>query len=589
MAPFLFPGHKYLGPGNEINGEEPIDEDDRIALIHDISYLESHSDQEIRDADLIAIQDFIEDIQETGNWHSAVGALEMPSSTTKRPTHAGNKRYADQVRQISEIYKKRKQEGQNINWPDFIKEFHRTSSKGPQAGPSHTSTSTTNRPASPVADRNQVVPDNFWNLDMDNFDETMLEVPSNIQTVQSNSTGRDIGSRSGGNFIRLYKSPMNKSYEITFEKSFVWYSYGYNFEILNIAKESINYRTTPFALIPVDYIPSYLTYCGYSNLPNNSFVKHVHCSVKILGVRTAFDTGTSLSGVANSEHVSLCASMIGLNKVCSLSNCSYKADATKPMIPTDVEDWSDNNYVKKLYTDAASGIMGAPRSVNAYACIHENYSKAPTNTPTYPVHANGPPFIEKLMNRYHVGSHVGQTIVEYNYTPEYAPINLTPSLDLPIGPETDTLDNTSVFTQSRGVQQKKDGLCGIGGASKPFDGEASTNVYQTTKTYEYKQCIEKPYVFHPHKHKVQPAQPQLHVGLLPTPKLNPSVEGSDIQNSSIYYEVTFKMKVEANHNGLYADSTQIHSKPSEIVFHNSRRMPYNGGGRTMLGYWDVGL
>lgn len=38
-------------------------------------------------------------------------------------------------------------------------------------------------------------------------------------------------------------------------------------------------------------------------------------------------------------------------------------------------------------------------------------------------------------------------------------------------------------------------------------------------------------------------QPQLHFGIIPTPKLNPTTEATDFQNSSIYYEVNFEMNI----------------------------------------------
>jgi hypothetical protein len=34
----LLPGHHYIGPGNPVPNGVPVDQDDRIALLHDIRY-----------------------------------------------------------------------------------------------------------------------------------------------------------------------------------------------------------------------------------------------------------------------------------------------------------------------------------------------------------------------------------------------------------------------------------------------------------------------------------------------------------------------------------------------------------------------
>lgn len=74
MPQILFPGHRYLGPGNPIENGDPVDEDDRIAQRHDIAYEDARTRGDVRRADRVAIRDFSRDLVRTGNWHSAVGA-----------------------------------------------------------------------------------------------------------------------------------------------------------------------------------------------------------------------------------------------------------------------------------------------------------------------------------------------------------------------------------------------------------------------------------------------------------------------------------------------------------------------------------
>lgn len=72
---FLYPGHNYLGPGNTINEGEPIDTDDAIAREHDIAYNRARNNEDIFNADNIAIEKFSKDAYDTGNIHSVVGAV----------------------------------------------------------------------------------------------------------------------------------------------------------------------------------------------------------------------------------------------------------------------------------------------------------------------------------------------------------------------------------------------------------------------------------------------------------------------------------------------------------------------------------
>ncbi|KAK9702333.1 Phospholipase A2-like domain [Popillia japonica] len=68
------PYHKYLGPGNELSGEEPVDTDDVIALEHDSAYETAVAAEVILKADEDVILDFWDDFSTSGNWHSLVGA-----------------------------------------------------------------------------------------------------------------------------------------------------------------------------------------------------------------------------------------------------------------------------------------------------------------------------------------------------------------------------------------------------------------------------------------------------------------------------------------------------------------------------------
>lgn len=75
MVCFVFPGHKYLGPGNDLDSGEPVDSDDLIAQEHDNAYELAECQEDVYRADEVAIFSFIIDWIKNKNWHSVLGAL----------------------------------------------------------------------------------------------------------------------------------------------------------------------------------------------------------------------------------------------------------------------------------------------------------------------------------------------------------------------------------------------------------------------------------------------------------------------------------------------------------------------------------
>lgn len=72
---FIFPGHKYLGPGNKLNVGSPADTDDFIAQQHDLAYEFATDKDDIYHADKKAIYAFIIDWIKNKNFHSVIGAI----------------------------------------------------------------------------------------------------------------------------------------------------------------------------------------------------------------------------------------------------------------------------------------------------------------------------------------------------------------------------------------------------------------------------------------------------------------------------------------------------------------------------------
>lgn len=69
----LFPGHKYLGPGNKLQSGKPVDKDDSIAEEHDWRYHLAQNKEDVRSADRKAIKEFFK--EGLNHPHAWVGAL----------------------------------------------------------------------------------------------------------------------------------------------------------------------------------------------------------------------------------------------------------------------------------------------------------------------------------------------------------------------------------------------------------------------------------------------------------------------------------------------------------------------------------
>jgi Phospholipase A2-like domain len=70
----LYPGYKYLGPGNKLDNGQPVNSTDAIAQVHDYEYNEATSESEVFKSDEKAISDFALDYAEHGRFSSLVGA-----------------------------------------------------------------------------------------------------------------------------------------------------------------------------------------------------------------------------------------------------------------------------------------------------------------------------------------------------------------------------------------------------------------------------------------------------------------------------------------------------------------------------------
>lgn len=126
---------------------------------------------------------------------------------------------------------------------------------------------------------------------------------------------------------------------------------------------------TSLSFIPVDFLPFYLSPSEFQNLPQGSRVENVTCTVKLLGVRSAFNTGTTDAGVATLEYCPILLTAVGLNHKVSVRNLSYTSTG---MVPIACSNFKPKDCISKWYSDEVCSVNCIPRSNSYYATLIHN-------------------------------------------------------------------------------------------------------------------------------------------------------------------------------------------------------------------------
>lgn len=204
-----------------------------------------------------------------------------------------------------------------------------------------------------------------------------------MDTDSINNLGTQSGTATGGErepnlqtstFWISRGGANSESNKITFRKKRIIYSYGFAFRRVDVQSTDVKYPSsgiaTPLASLWVDFLPSYLTSAEFNSLPHGSYATQARCNV--LGSRTSFETGSSLSGFANSEHVPIGIIATDINNITYGKNVEYSTAVDKPMIPTIWADLKVANIVNKYYNEEPCMAMGVPRSAYGYWWYRQN-------------------------------------------------------------------------------------------------------------------------------------------------------------------------------------------------------------------------
>lgn len=334
----MFPGHRYLGPGNSLNSGTPVDKDDEIAQQHDWAYEKATTSEDIRTADREAISQFTSDAIHNWNYHSAIGALGLstkyavesvtgvlyPSMSLPKDRAAWKSHDWSKVRAIN---KQRGATGQREASRDAQREQHR------QPGDRQL------QPHEPGADNQEV-------------DETDAPMDEDVQADAPRVGGGGGGNTAGGSrgtgseVSVIYKTPSTPKHTLTFENETMVLVWGTQWKYLNsiIVEHSQTatddqFLITSLAHFPVDKIWFYMNNQQWNMLYPDATIKKVAVNLTPVGEQTSFVTGSTLSKTASVYHYVQGAVAVGLNKI-------------YPTIPTEVDIDSGMNMSEKVLQEA---------------------------------------------------------------------------------------------------------------------------------------------------------------------------------------------------------------------------------------------
>lgn len=521
----------------------------------------------------------------------------------------GQQLYAEREKYFA---KRWREEGKQVPWKDYKRSAHFVKHKADwalqqeqnkrhkpndirsdsdAAGPS-TSTPRDNAEGGSVFDNVPYIGDtppdeyDFSDSDLDfllhNLDGgNMANVPMDMDVPilgENRSASGGAGSRmaagAGSAIVPFPKSTGGGHGLLHYRKSRVMYSYAYTNEKLEHNKEgtwkkTMNYYTTPLALVPVDWLPFYLTEAEFKILDPRYVIKSVWCKVKILGVRSSFDTGSTTANVATAEYCPILLTAVGLNNELNLHNYSYNAQATSPMKPSAIAEPNQESFIQKLYVEHSSTTMCVPRSLPWYAVWYHNKPTRPTpdNNEAY---GNFEPWdsgmvhMDKYVQQYLLNSAIGEQVIDYKYHVKNGIIKPVLKSHTPWSLTNKSFKNpiTSKHVENRlfyDVDNKRHWM----------NDFLQTN-YVSNMDPRYNRSLEGPDAFtiKGGPFGAHQPQPQVHIGMAAIPQLNPSTENSNFLNAAVYYHIDCGITFEASqgYDSKYTKGEYPYVNPDEIVF-----------------------
>lgn len=431
-------------------------------------------------------------------------------------------------------------------------------------------------------------------INMEHMDIVDDNTADNLANSSNTGHGGSPSANNTSSPIWLSNGGGKQHADLTFRKKRIFYTYGYSFRVVDVAQTAADYPhsgiATPLANLWVDYLPSYLNNAEFLALPTGSIAKEARVNVKLLGSRTSFEVGSSLSGFANSEHVPIGIIATNINNTTYGKNVSYTtSDATRPMVPTGIEEINNEHILKKYYNDLPSMAMGVPRSAYGYWWYRQNKDIPIVDGGNQQPFKYGQLNLQEYSERFLINSAIGQTIKSYKYSIKHGLLTFPKHHVTNNAYNNSDLDimNGAGLTSKINVQRTRNNYYAsvLGQATEKCTSINTDNMNGVNiltdyfDTAQYTRTLERPVVYNPrnpYDNSCRFAQPQLHVGMLATPQLSPATELENFQLSTVYYEVEYELDVGISLNSYYTD-LKLTLSPDSVIFYNNYGTGYTTG------------
>ncbi|KAL1460342.1 hypothetical protein MTO96_027549 [Rhipicephalus appendiculatus] len=302
----LFPGHRYLGPGNPLRNGDPVDEDDGIAKSHDEAYERAKSHVDVFAADRASAALFLNDFRRTGNWHSALGAVGLGTKNNVEQYVLGRSLYG---------------------------------MPGDRRERAHNGESDT-------ADAKRYLPDSSTG----DTESTQMsqQMPSDAPIRQGGAGIGGNGENSSELVQQILRVPRDHGVVTVFRNSKILTTWAYAMMKTNLVydtEKTFPGILTSLSRLPVDRPYLYIPHGTYINLPSHT--RAVTCSVKVTphGLRTPWKTGSSVVQPVNSDMLVYGLSSVGLNHSMDTGMCRVKKGETNnPMKPQSYTPFQEKDH-----------------------------------------------------------------------------------------------------------------------------------------------------------------------------------------------------------------------------------------------------
>lgn len=612
---FTLPGYNYLGPGNGLNNGEPTNENDAVAQMHDWAYSLATTKEQIFEADKWAAENFkINNIGGALGWagmelknifeEDILGNTVYPNMSVDKAHFKGRKYQtaSEQIDGLWEAYKQTKHyqnEKTRLSWVQFLGRI-----KSRKAVDDQKQKANAARSSAHDEHRNTVNDEPAAGISQDPHNLGMVQPMDTEHIINiSDDGGAASGQSMGGTATNVPQSSIwlsrggggASSNLVTFKKKRIFYTYGYAFKHLTTSTVDKNFPhgqvSTPFANLWVDFVPSYISNAEWKSLPLGSYATECRVSVKFIGSRTSFETGGSLTGFANSEHVPIGIVATDLNNKLYGNNVQYEANSTAPMIPTTLKPLSTQTMISKYYNTVPSMCSGVPRSAYGYWSYYQNLNQPvdPSGQGNKRPMPYGQINLDNYYDKFLLTGAVGQVVKTYSYRIKNGLLTFPKQHVIPsqyINSDLDTMNGVSLTSKKIYIDKEATSYVScLGKATEILDNTNPTNVDANNSlsdnffTSNWASSLEKPIVFNPRypfSNGCRIAQPQLHVGMLAIPQLTPINEDENFQLSSAYFEVSYELDVNINFHS-YFNSGQLTLAPDNVLYYNNIGQGYTSG------------